>query len=78
MESTEALLKFVKGSRPVIKRGKVVRLRFKRKGKVSLPEGVKGYLDEHPDGSDRGGYVPWLYLSNGNGVYYDLTEGEWF
>jgi hypothetical protein len=32
-----------------------------------------GCVDEHPEGSDRGGYVPTLT----NGCHYDENGGEW-
>lgn len=48
-----------------------------------------GYLDDHPEGADRGGYVPfvlsthtWKLESTGNEyqyrVYFDQGGGEWF
>ena len=40
-----------------------------------------GYVDEHPEGSDRGGYVPFLKATC-DGVqvefYYYEPAGEWY
>lgn len=41
---------------------------------VPLPEGVIGYLDSHPEGPDRGGYVPWLELPSGASVFHHYDE----
>lgn len=54
------------------------------KGKVNLEdqdgkplevEG-EGWLDAHPEGSDRGGYVPY-WVRGEERAYYDETGGEW-
>jgi hypothetical protein len=48
-----------------------------------------GYVDEHPEGSDRGGYVPFVlctatYALSGSDekynyrVYWDENANEWF
>lgn len=37
---------------------------------------VEGYIDEHPEGSDRGGYVPTVFAGD-DAAYYDENEGEW-
>ena len=48
----------------------------------------KGYVDEHPEGSDRGGYVPYVehvetfqYTEDGKEnhyrAYHDENFGEW-
>jgi hypothetical protein len=37
------------------------------------PEESLGCVEEHPEGSDRGGYVPTL----DNGCYYNEGAGEW-
>jgi len=38
----------------------------------------KGYLGEHPEGSDRGGYVPYVVAKDGQTAYYCENEGEWY
>lgn len=55
-----------------------------RKGQVTLeplaPDELgitDGYLHEHPEGSDRGGYVPTVFTASGS-AYYDENAGEWF
>lgn len=71
------LLKFVRRLTPVMECGEVKHLLTNDETVVPLPEGVYGYLDSHPEGSDRGGYVPWLFGSGGASVYYYEPEGEW-
>lgn len=41
--------------------------------------GAEGYLDDHPEGADRGGYVPTLFFlgDNAENVYYDDCCCEW-
>jgi hypothetical protein len=45
--------------------------------------GAEGYVDEHPEGSDRGGFVPTLFFfgkSEGRkpeNAFYDENGGEW-
>jgi len=34
------------------------------------------YVDEHPEGSDRGGYVPWIEMGGQQAFYYE-PDGEW-
>jgi len=36
----------------------------------------KGYVAAHPEGSDRGGYVPTIFCESG-AYYYDEGAGEW-
>jgi hypothetical protein len=41
---------------------------------------VEGFLDEHPEGADRGGYVPWLRFSGSDSVYsvyWYEPDGQW-
>jgi hypothetical protein len=76
--TTTALLNLVKETTPDVQKGQVVGL--DREGtREALPAGVVGWLEEHPEGEDRGGYVPTLFLTRGPthvaGVYYH--EGEW-
>jgi len=35
-----------------------------------------GYLDEHPEGADRGGYVPFWFQGDKTAMY-DVTACEW-
>jgi hypothetical protein len=43
---------------------------------IPQPEYVKSaYVDEHPEGQDRGGYVVWVDGNNGGSAYY--YDGEW-
>lgn len=71
------LLEFVENLTPATGRGQVTHLLTDDETTVPLPEGVCGWLDEHPEGSDRGGYVPWLFLPDGTGIYYYEPDGEW-
>ena len=38
----------------------------------------KVYLSAHPEGSDRGGYVPYVRFKDGSKIYYMELDGEWF
>jgi hypothetical protein len=40
---------------------------------LGLDQSDHGYVEGHPEGSDRGGYVPTLT----NGCYYDEGAGDW-
>lgn len=40
---------------------------------LGLDKDDLGCLDDHPEGADRGGYVPTL----NDGTYYDENCGEW-
>jgi hypothetical protein len=61
---------------PICKKGKITHLL--RDGEdssdVDLPEGIEGYLESHPEGKDRGGYVPWLDSGKARIYFFD---GEW-
>ena len=35
-----------------------------------------GYIDAHPEGSDRGGYVPFVFADKVSS-HYDETGGDW-
>jgi hypothetical protein len=39
---------------------------------------LEGWLEEHPEGSDRGGYVPTVFFKNGQSSYYHENAGEWY
>ena len=75
--SIQELPDFAKDGWPEICRGRVTHLT--RDGKMAiLPDGVIGYLDEHPEGADRGGHVPWLEdEESGERIVHDQSEGEW-
>jgi len=38
---------------------------------------IKGYVDEHPEGSDRGGFVPWVRLNDDVEAYHMENDGCW-
>jgi hypothetical protein len=38
---------------------------------------IEDYVEEHPEGSDRGGYVPTIHTSD-ECAYYDESAGEWY
>lgn len=44
---------------------------------LPLPEGWEGYLDAHPEGSDRGGYLPTVHGPGGSFMFSE-HDGEWF
>jgi hypothetical protein len=49
------------------------------KGQVTVAIGdtqLTGYVGEHPEGSDRGGYVPTVFRES-ESSYYDSATGEW-
>jgi hypothetical protein len=74
------LLAFAGKAWPVIEKGKIVHLVREPETPeteiVPLPEGVEGYLDEHPEGADRGGYLPTLKSGNAE-IQYDDQTGIW-
>jgi len=37
---------------------------------------IELYIDEHPEGADRGGYVPWAEAGSDTAFYYG-PDGEW-
>lgn len=57
---------------PVTKKGQVVSF---NNDKYGLPPGITGYVEEHKEGFDRGGYVPTLYHNGSYLCYYDSEEG---
>lgn len=70
------LFEYVEGCWPVVSRGQVVELESDEERKP-LPEGVTGYVDAHPEGADRGGYVPFLETESGKLIFYYGPAGEW-
>ena len=38
---------------------------------------VEGYVEAHPEGADRGGYVPTVHTAN-ECAYFDENAGEWY
>lgn len=38
---------------------------------------TEGYIEAHPEGVDRGGYVPTVHTAN-ECAYYDENAGEWY
>jgi hypothetical protein len=74
------LLALAKKTWPVIEKGKVVHLlrnpETENEEIVPLPEGVEGYLEEHPEGADRGGYLP-ILTSGVAQIEYDSQSGTW-
>jgi len=45
--------------------------------KLGLDPSDLGCLDEHPEGSDRGGFVPFVRRLDGATAYFMEQEGEW-
>ena len=39
---------------------------------------LEGYVEEHPEGSDRGGFVPTVYSKDGQTAYHDENAGVWY
>ena len=76
--SIQELLDFAKDGWPEICRGRVTHLT--RDGKMAiLPDGVIGYLDEHPEGAaPRRPRSVWLEdEESGERIFHDQSEGEW-
>ena len=45
---------------------------------TSQPDYVKEvWVDQHPEGADRGGYVVWVALDDGKEVYFHESDYEW-
>ena len=76
----------LKNASPVVEGGKVVSLEFCRKGddepyepspadyeRLGLDPDNLGCVEPHPEGADRGGYVPML----SNGCHYCECACEW-
>lgn len=74
--TVEELLEFAGEHGAVVKKGKVVALCDEdddgNETRIKLPEGVTGWLGEHPEGADRGGHVP-ILESEGARIYDDGT-----
>jgi hypothetical protein len=77
----EELLAYVDGTTPVVVKGQVVHLLREDENVddqvVALPEGVEGWVEEHPEGSDRGGWVPVLVTESGEKLFFDELETGW-
>jgi hypothetical protein len=71
----QELFELIDGYWPVISKGRVVGLE-NDEGEKPLPDGVVGYVDAHPEGSDRGGYVPFLE-TDGEQVYHYACKWRW-
>lgn len=74
-----SLKKMLDGYSPVVRKGQVVELENDDGDRISLqlvvPE-ASGYLDAHPEGADRGGYVPMVFLGR-QWTYWDSEDGSW-
>jgi hypothetical protein len=78
--NTDELLNYLEDTYPTTEKGRVTGLSRYHSGvleEVPLPAGAEGYVDAHPEGSDRGGYVPWLEVPGASPVFYYEPEGEW-
>jgi len=73
---------------PVIERGKIVKLSLDGEednelsadqyGELGVDPKEIGFLDEHPEGVDRGGWVPTLLtVGQAYGPFYSETACEW-
>jgi hypothetical protein len=36
-----------------------------------------GHLDDHPEGADRGGYVPFVFDTEGEAAIWDIGDYKW-
>lgn len=70
----DGLLVYLEGVYPDVHKG-VVTLSREDGTKVLLPKDATAYLDEHPEGADRGGYVPYVELPNGSSVFFHEELG---
>jgi hypothetical protein len=73
------LLDFLKDVVPDVKKGVVTLVRESEEGEepFPLPDGAKAYVDAHPEGSDRGGYCPFVELADGQMAFYYEPDGTW-
>ena len=66
---------------PNTERGKVTLFKQDEEGDATEEKVVgfdgEGYVDEHPEGSDRGGFVPY-WESGGEKAYHYEPDGEWY
>lgn len=70
----DELLELLQDVTPEVRGGKVIL------PDCSLPDGCEAYLDVHPDGHDRGGYVPYVKSPSGGLIYYEEDNdlhGPW-
>lgn len=64
---------------PLTHKGKITNLETEDFEMVPLQEvlmGAEGYVEKHPEGVDRGGYVPMIFWQ-GKKVYWDVVGGVW-
>lgn len=54
--------------------GEETELTDEQYAELGLDKNDLGCIDDHPEGSDRGGYVPTL----NDGSYYMENDGEWY
>lgn len=76
----DELLDFLKGLSPLAEKGRVSLVREGEDGSeepAPLPEGAAAYVDAHPEGADRGGYVPTVELPDGTCAYWSEPDGFW-
>jgi len=75
-----SLKKALEGYTQIVEKGKIVLLEDdngEAKALEDVVPGGEGYLDEHPEGADRGGYVPTVFLGR-NYMYWDKENGGWY
>lgn len=56
---------------PIVSRGHV------EADGVCVPSDWEGYLEPHPEGADRGGYLPCFESSAGDVIFWDDTDCRW-
>lgn len=88
----KSLRKILSGWEPIVESGRILRLERSHFENYDEPQeedefgeeveleklipGAVGSLEEHPEGSDRGGYVPTIHLDN-RWTYWDEIDGQW-
>jgi hypothetical protein len=65
------------GCKPRCERGQVTLTHDPAQAEVVAELDIDGYLDSHPEGAGRGGYVPYVF-SEGESAFYCDIEGVWF
>lgn len=71
---------------PNVEEGQVTSLRVSTQDeeREATPEEVEalgfedGCIEAHPEGSDRGGYVPFVYHKSGAGAYFYEPDNTWY
>ena len=75
-----SLVKVLQDYCPVIDKGQLIALENREDCEwMHLQEvlpGAEGYLEAHPEGADRGGYVPMVFLGK-KAVYWDPSDTGW-